>query len=1434
MATGVFGGEVAVVRERDSADRSEILRWYDFAKREYGEDGRPKFKQCEGRLDWDFEVGEAGWYVLEQSGHPCEWNRTVYLDGRALAKRHTTSGNDLPPGANRHRGWRKEMNVYLEAGKHALGYERTSFPGAFPEKWRLVKSDGGARETVRARLVEGAVRNTDAVELEVLAGGGKATRYEIVAVGASNDETARIAEFETAGGGKPEWRKVRGKAPEKGGAYVLTVREGGKAGWKSDLAAGPLVVVDIRAEEAAGGELKRTLVVDIDCVKEKPYVERDGATRVVEAEFGAYRESSGRATHGHWALDGFSYSYAIPDIRHVYQLEVTYPDDKFRSVGFWSNDAGPLGDGKKGRRKEGQLLTGGVETGGQYRNTNRMLTHEAFFYPTGTNIVTAVVNLNRGSFAAAARIRVWRIDGPLPAAEGGARRGRLAGGFLEENGRWERFFGKGHNPGEKASEAWEGVKTMERWAEWNRFAGVNAMSPSVVAYGGVHYPSEVISGSSVRTVNEMRLLGLVAEKYGQTFIPHLTLHGDQEFDKRMGIGVKERVEVKGGKEKKVREPSFADPDVVEWSKDGTTTIPWRKWCYNCLHPKVQEYMVAVAGEAADMLRDTKSFGGMSLRVPLGWQFSGVTGLNNANYGYGDWTVGEFTKDTGIAVPGEAGDEGRFRKRWEFLMADGMRGKWLRWRNDRVKAYYRRMRDRINCDGGKRELYFMWWASSGGEDEMNECGIDPEYWKGEPGISFYGLQFFYGRRFFSPRSLFDQEHRLYDRRVLKQSLAGRRAVGIYSSYYEPNDHNFEWSKFGAKPYTAFDALEPAGEYERQHYAVTLAQLDAGVYFNGGNGWIFGTPSKTREYMREFLALPAEKFSDVAGVAQDPVAARELLTEEGRFVYFANGTDAEVKVEFGMEGDGECVGAADGKARGRKFTLKPFSMRSYLLKGKGGGAAPRVAGVKVEADPKAAEAYAAAVEDLEGLAEKIRERKAGPELRKDLAEEALGAVKAAADGLKEGRLMQVAGAVRNPKLAYALDLTGKYPRGAFESGGGTIGGYPEEAADKPRLRLARIWGGDPEEAPPAGTKIWRATDGERTWLSFDAGARGQLREFAGGKYARSAALTTFNDKDYNNGESRHGFLADPRYVAGGPIAWTNGMLYAAFQGGTPKFDPSDGYRQGVNGFGERVWIAGRAEKAAPELKAGGKNFNAASQLKVRGGKLLYKEADGVWEFDPLDGRRVKAAEGVKGAKGGFVFGVTPKGKIVTEPARGRGNVEQTDLWADDDGARIYRVGPWDKLKFEKCGADGAKEAVFDFDYKDFRQGNRFGFCRGADGTTYVAGAGSRRVAAYGADGKLKWERGWKPAQATALGDLPLRCPAACAVDGAGRLWVADWGADRIVALDARDGRYIGVWGESGTVDDRTGFGLSCVTGIAAIGERLYVLDSGNLRLVEFAVE
>jgi hypothetical protein len=126
-----------------------------------------------------------------------------------------------------------------------------------------------------------------------------------------------------------------------------------------------------------------------------------------------------------------------------------------------------------------------------------------------------------------------------------------------------------------------------------------------------------------------------------------------------------------------------------------------------------------------------------------------------------------------------------------------------------------------------------------------------------------------------------------------------------------------------------------------------------------------------------------------------------------------------------------------------------------------------------------------------------------------------------------------------------------------------------------------------------------------------------------------------------------------------------------------------------------------------------------------------------------------------------------------------------------------------------------------------------CRAEDGTVFAVVPTAHRVTATGADGKLIWERRDNGAQSHRLGDVPLVAPSGCALDGDGRLWVSDEGADRILCFEAATGAYIGRFGHSGTREDRAGSGFFRPREIAVEGNVLKVKDLGNQRIVELEI-
>jgi DNA-binding beta-propeller fold protein YncE len=76
--------------------------------------------------------------------------------------------------------------------------------------------------------------------------------------------------------------------------------------------------------------------------------------------------------------------------------------------------------------------------------------------------------------------------------------------------------------------------------------------------------------------------------------------------------------------------------------------------------------------------------------------------------------------------------------------------------------------------------------------------------------------------------------------------------------------------------------------------------------------------------------------------------------------------------------------------------------------------------------------------------------------------------------------------------------------------------------------------------------------------------------------------------------------------------------------------------------------------------------------------------------------------------------------------------------------------------------------------------------------------------------------------------LRQPHGAAIDGEGRLWVADFGTSRLHVFDP-DGGFLGGWGGDGNGQRK----FSHLYGVAISGDTVYVADSENSRVTAFSL-
>jgi hypothetical protein len=951
-----------IVRDGWSYDRAE-LNWYPHANPEEQKQ-KGTFGGVAGWTEYDFEVPVTGWYALMQAGIDPTWPRNVYLDGELLFRySHTpvqaARADSVKDGKYT---YAKEANLWLSQGKHTLRFERTSFPGVLPARWLLRPAQGRPEACIRAADISHDVLRADEdIAFTFLGGAGVPLAYELVLQDTRDQDLTPVGRVEFPAhpdADQPLKRSVTVQFPKEG-QFLLLGRVGDQLLRPADLKAPLFTVIDTQNPPPPAEELKTTPLIAIDCVAQtingKPvepgvnYFENRCRTEVVERPFGRYREltpdpdrlapiwdgtvlsdeelqqrnSRTSQSYERWGCEAFAYKFDLPEANQLYRLQVDYPDDDRRTMGFHLQDF----PDKKG----GWIQGGGVEIGDHYPLSYAMKTHESYFFcrnPEG--LVIPVVNLLPGWKAAAARIRVDRVDSGLPeagvrgesgsspatplagpaavesavghttssrlnvdsrAAESAAVRsrsartttgtglsdkaplnpdarnlepaapfGRCMGFYFEEPGRWDSYFGG--DPALPSS-----FETMERWARWNLHLGSNLMFPTVMCYNGIMWPTKVWRHTgTVATSDTPRMLALVAEKYGQQFVPEL----------HVSVNIFELDQEKDAE---------AFNELVVRDLNGKTKTTWMAHTFNALHPRVQEKYVELVGELADNLKDSPAFAGISCRLMLGWQWAGYNALSGLKFGYEDWTIAQFEQETGIKVPGQdddpdfaeasSGKPGRFKARFDFLTGPKKQA-WLDWRCGKIFALHQRLRDRIQQAKPGARLFLNYFGpgqrealSSDRAEQMLEVGLDPRYYRNEPGIVVIPAGGMYGRRDSSPvMDAGKMDTLLYSPFTREVARWGDRGYSLYTDYFEYG-HAAEFDRLGGKDVFINDACVPNDIHEREIYATALANSDSSFIINGGAGWMFGTPRVMQAFLREYRALPAVAFEPVEG-ARDPVA------------------------------------------------------------------------------------------------------------------------------------------------------------------------------------------------------------------------------------------------------------------------------------------------------------------------------------------------------------------------------------------------------------------------------------------------------------------------------------------------------------------------------------------------------------------------------------
>jgi len=661
-------------------------------------------------------------------------------------------------------------------------------------------------------------------------------------------------------------------------------------------------------------------IVEIDCTKENNGFVSNCKTEIKNIKgVGKYRECGA----GKW--DRFGYEIKIPENSgSPVLLEIVWPDDKERSMGFYMI-------AKRKREWLRDRLGGGIQCGGEYPNTNKMVKSRYLFYPETHEYLFEARTLITGMPAAVSSIKIYKIEGRLPKLKINQEgKGEFRNfGHLDEDQSFELLISQ---PEKENLKFGKPISLLETFLDYMDYTGQNVISYPVLRYWWSYLDQPPVNkiGNGLRMTGWINLMLDMFEKRDKKFIMgiHLfTIPSPPEYYKPI--------------EERIKEGYFYT------NKNGEPVYNKRNPGFgtNIFNPKVKEQFLKLISEIVERFGSHPAFDGIDL-----WNSErNSVFFPNINLGYGDYTVGLFEKETGIKVPGEKGKPDRFYRRYTFLI-EKKKKEWLEWRTKKTYEFVKELSEILKRKDKKLYLSLRgYWAPV--EILYNETCENVDFKKGlyenysidiekikrlknvviapmRFNTSYRWLKHWHG----NVENLFN-ELNWNIRKFGVFSKGKNSSTEIYPVYFESFLKSLKPEKY--KTYFQNADPKPWGRYFLQDLTVSLASQDTSQILIGAQppgSW--GREKETREWVKAFRALPSGNFKDIKGL-NDPVCGRYLKTDKGTYFYTVNLIWKPLKVIIKNMKKAEILDLSTGKMikiEGNTFEikLKSFQLRSFLIK------------------------------------------------------------------------------------------------------------------------------------------------------------------------------------------------------------------------------------------------------------------------------------------------------------------------------------------------------------------------------------------------------------------------------------------------------------------------------------------------------------------------
>ncbi len=619
-------------------------------------------------------------------------------------------------------------------------------------------------------------------------------------------------------------------------------------------------------------------------------------------------------------------------------IEIDWPDDKPRMAGHY------IYRPSKGYCDRDRLQQG-IQSGLQYPLSNKIVTTKYIFWPGFNDYLIEFRNLAKNRPAAFSALRIYSIeDDRLPKLTINKPEGFIGRKFgnLDEDQTFYMNLNRDYYDNFLAkAKKYPNYDTFvfDELGKYFSYVGMNLFQYNLLRYYYVYYMMDTDMSP-----------GFPPKKNGGLDYMIKTLK-DNGIYFNCGINISSIPEVAHSI---VTEPDAINRGWIMLDKTGKKDggMFGSRYPNYPTNPEVIQYYINHIKRLAEELKTHDNVTGFSLWT-IPWK--------NLSWGYDDYNVNLFSKETGISIPKS--------NIYEYL-TKVKRKQWLEWRAKKTTKLIEKIAKTLHSINPKWNLIICPQDLKAFQDPLTKLliadvnsavkrynnyyenlSIDIKAIERIPNVYFSPMVmpsrdvvnlYKYNRTEPINELVYSYEA---DNKQYRTNGRSRKTIGIYHDYIESIGVKNPSPTLLPDKYSCFfqdTDVKPWGRYFLKELVYPIASADVlEISFGAQPIGSLGREEETREFAQAYRALPEASFTDVPGVA-DPVTVRYLYTDKGTYFYIASMLCSQCDLKLSFAKQPKQIIDLSQNASTQNFNMKAYQLRSFYIPGE----KTEITGVKVE--------------------------------------------------------------------------------------------------------------------------------------------------------------------------------------------------------------------------------------------------------------------------------------------------------------------------------------------------------------------------------------------------------------------------------------------------------------------------------------------------------